>query len=283
MITDTTVVPETTAPPDITAGPPAPNQAGAHGRAALRPENQRSQAWREFRNGARATLPLVIGATPFGLIFGAVAVNSGLSVWATAAMSLFVFAGASQFVAAGLAASGAGVLIIVLTTFVVNLRHSLYAVTLSPYVKNLPQRWLLPLGFSLTDETFLIAVERYQDAESSPAKHWYQAGSALFMYLNWQVWTSVGIFAGQALPDPGSWGLDFALVVTFVGMLVPGLRTRPLLVCALAAGVSAVLLAGLPNRLGLLAASLVGVAAGVLVEAGRRQNKPQAKRAGGSR
>jgi 4-azaleucine resistance transporter AzlC len=216
----------------------------------------------------RATLPLVVGATPFGIIFGAVAVNSGLSAWATAALSLFVFAGASQFVAAGLVAGGAGLLIIVLTTFVVNLRHGLYAITLAPFVHRLPQRWLLPLGFSLTDETFLVAEERYRQPDGSPYKHWYHAGSALFMYTNWQVWTWVGIFAGQALPDPASWGLDFALVVTFVGMLIPGLRSRPMLVCALAAGVAAVLLAGLPNRLGLLAASLVGVAAGVLAEKG---------------
>ena len=226
----------------------------------------RAERWREFRAGARATFPLVVGAMPFGLIFGAVAVNSGLSAWGAAALSLFVFAGASQFVAAGLVASGAGLLIIVLTTFVVNLRHSLYAVTLSPYVKHLPQRWLLPLGFSLTDETFLVAVERYQQPDASPYKHWYQAGSALFMYANWQFWTWVGILAGQALPDPGGWGLDFALVVTFIGMLIPGLRSRPMIVCALAAGVAALLLAGLPNRLGLLAATLIGVAAGLLTE-----------------
>lgn len=230
------------------------------------PATQRAEQWHEFRAGARDSLPLIIGATPFGIIFGAVAVNSGLSVWATAALSLFVFAGASQFVAAGLVAGGAGVLIIVLTTFVVNLRHGLYAVTLSPYVKHLPQNWLLPLGFSLTDETFLVAVERYQQADASPHKHWYQAGSALFMYVNWQLWTWVGIFAGQSLPDPNSWGLDFALVVTFVGMLVPGLRTRPLLVCALVAGTSAILFAGLPNQLGLLAATLAGVGAGMLAE-----------------
>jgi 4-azaleucine resistance transporter AzlC len=226
--------------------------------------------WREFRAGMRASLPLVIGATPFGIIFGAVAVNSGLSVWATAALSLFVFAGASQFVAAGLVASGAGLLIIILTTFVVNLRHSLYAVTLAPYVKGLPQRWLLPLGFSLTDETFLVAEDRYRRPDASPYKHWYQAGSAFFMYTNWQVWTWVGILAGQALPDPAGWGLDFALVVTFIGMLIPGLRSRPLLVCALVAGIAAILLAGLPNRLGLLAATLIGVASGVLVEKSTR-------------
>jgi len=99
----------------------------------------------EFWGGVRATIPLVIGAIPFGIIFGALAVNSGLSAGATAAMSAFVFAGSSQFIAAGLFGGGAGVLIIILTTFVVNLRHSLYSVTLAPHMKHLPQRWLAPL------------------------------------------------------------------------------------------------------------------------------------------
>jgi 4-azaleucine resistance transporter AzlC len=245
---------------------PAAAKDKAHEASERRSTGARSEQWREFRAGARDTLPLVVGATPFGIIFGAVAVNSGLSAWATAAMSLFVFAGSSQFVAAGLVAGGAGLLVIVLTTLVVNLRHSLYSVTLAPFVKHLPQRWLLPLGFSLTDETFLVAVDRYRRPDASPYKHWYQAGSAVFMYANWQVWTWVGIFAGQALPNPESWGLDFALVVTFVGMLVPSLRSRPMVVCALAAGAAAILLSGLPNQLGLMAAALAGVAAGVLAE-----------------
>jgi 4-azaleucine resistance transporter AzlC len=226
----------------------------------------RAEQWREFRAGAKATLPLVVGAIPFGIIFGAVAVNSGLSVWTTAALSLFVFAGSSQFVAAGLVAGGAGLFVIVLTTFVVNLRHSLYAVTLAPFVKQLPQRWLLALGFTLTDETFLVAVERYRQPDGSPYTHWFQAGSAMFMYLNWQLCTWIGILAGRALPNPAGWGLDFALVVTFVGMLVPGLRSRPMLICAIAAAAAAVLLAALPNKLGLLAATLAGVAAGMLAE-----------------
>ena len=179
---------------------------------------------------------------------------------------MFVFAGASQFVAAGLVASGAGLAVIILTTFVVNLRHSLYAVSLAPYVKHLPQRWLLPLGFTLTDETFLVAVERYRQPDASPNKHWYQAGSAAFMYLNWQLCTWIGIAAGKSLPNPASWGLDFALVVTFIGMLIPGLRSRPMIACAIVAGATAVLSSGLPNRLGLMVATLAGVAAGMLVE-----------------
>ncbi len=220
----------------------------------------------EFWHGFRATLPLVVGAIPFGVIFGALAVNSGLSAGAAAAMSAFVFAGSSQFIAAGLFGSGAGILIIVLTTFVVNLRHSLYSITLAPHMKHLPQRWLAPLGFWLTDESFLVVIERYRQPDASPYKHWFFLGSAIFMYVNWNLCTWIGIIAGQTLPNPAGWGLDFALVVTFIGMVAPGLRSRPVAASVLAAGLAAILLAGLPNRLGLIVAALAGVAAGMLAE-----------------
>jgi predicted branched-subunit amino acid permease len=97
----------------------------------------------EFWAGVKATFPLVVGAIPFGIIFGALATTSGLSAGGALAMSLFVFAGSSQFIAAKLIATGTGAVLIILTTFVVNLRHAHYAASLAPYMKHLPQRWLL--------------------------------------------------------------------------------------------------------------------------------------------
>jgi 4-azaleucine resistance transporter AzlC len=220
----------------------------------------------EFWQGVRATFPLVVGAIPFGIIFGAVAVSGGLSAAATMGMSLFVFAGSAQFVAAGLVAAGAGVAIIVLTTFVVNLRHALYAASLAPHMKGLPHRWLLPLGFWLTDESYLVVIDRYLQEDESPYKHWFFLGSALFMYINWQLCTFIGIRAGQAIPNPESWGLEFALPVTFIGMLVPMLKDRPVIACVVVAGVSAVLFHGLPNQLGLIVAALLGVGTGALLQ-----------------
>jgi 4-azaleucine resistance transporter AzlC len=225
----------------------------------------------EFWAGVRATLPLVIGAIPFGIIFGAVAVTNGLSPAAALGMSVFVYAGSAQFVAANMVASAAPIPLIVLTTFVVNLRHALYSATLAPYMKLLPQRWLLPLGFWLTDETFVTVVQRYQQDDASPYKQWYHLGSSVFMYSNWQLSTLVGIVAGQSIQNPQRWGLDFALVVTFIGMLVPMLSSRPALVAAVVAGVTAVLANGLENKLGLLLAALLGMVAGVIVER-RNQN-----------
>ena len=220
----------------------------------------------EFWNGAKATFPLVVGAIPFGIIFGALAVTSGLSIPGTMGMSAFVFAGSSQFIAAGLIATGAGVGTIILTTFIVNLRHALYATTLAPHMKYLSQKWLVPLGFWLTDETFVVAAQRYDRPDSSPYKHWFTLGSALFMYINWQLCTYIGLIAGSAIPDPASWGLDFAMIVTFIGMLVPMVKDRPVLIAVLVAGVSAVASNGLPNQMGLFIAALLGITAGIIAE-----------------
>lgn len=220
----------------------------------------------EFRAGMKAIIPLVVGAIPFGIIFGALASTSGLSPAATQGMSLFVFAGSAQFIAAGLVASGTSTIIIVLTTLVVNLRHMLYATTLAPHMQDLPHRWLLPLGFWLTDESFVVAIQRYQQLDQSPYKHWFFLGSAVLMYANWQLCTFIGILAGQWIDDPMRWGLDFAMIVTFIGMLVPMVRTRPMFAAVFVAGAAALILRGLPHQLGLIAAALAGVAAGVLLE-----------------
>jgi 4-azaleucine resistance transporter AzlC len=218
----------------------------------------------EFWAGVRATIPLVIGAIPFALIFGASAVTGGLSAAGAAAMSALVFAGSAQFIAVGLVAAGAGVAVIVFTTWIVNLRHALYAISLAPHMKHLSQRWLAPLSFWLTDETFVVVIQRYGRNDASPFKHWYYLGSALFMYVNWQICTWIGIWVGRSVADPLAWGLDFALVVTFIGMLVPMLRERPALLAAAAAGGCSVLFYALPHQLGLVLATVVGVGVGVV-------------------
>jgi 4-azaleucine resistance transporter AzlC len=223
----------------------------------------------EFWAGCRAVTPLVIGSIPFGIIFGTLAASSGLSFGGTVAMSAFVFAGSSQFVALGLLTAGTALPLIILTTFVVNLRHLLYSVSLIPYVQPLPQSWKLPLGFWLTDEAFAVAIARYNQPDRSPYKHWYHLGVALFMYVNWQFCTLVGLTLGQMIPNAASWGLDFAMSVTFIGMVIPYLTTRPnqpMIAAVVVAGIAALLAHGLPHQLGLMVAAIAGIATGVIAE-----------------
>ncbi|MCL4257844.1 MAG: AzlC family ABC transporter permease [Anaerolineales bacterium] len=227
-----------------------------------------------FLAGARDTFPLLVGAWPFGLIYGALGIASGLSPLATAAMSAVVFAGSAQFIAVSLVAAGTPVLVIALTTFVVNARHILYAATLAPQLKGLSTRWLAPLGFWLTDESFVVAAKGFEARTTPHERKWYLLGSELAMFLNWQIATWVGIAAGQAIPDPASWGLEFALVVTFLGMLVPMLKGRPELISVLVAAATALLAVNLPHRSGLLLAAVLGILAGLLAEQAWPRKEP---------
>ncbi|WP_210396639.1 AzlC family ABC transporter permease [Motiliproteus sediminis] len=215
-----------------------------------------------FRAGARATLPLIIGAIPFGILFGTLAGPSGLSVAATLAMSLIVFAGSAQFIALGLLAGGAGIGVIVATTFVVNLRHLLYSAALVERVKSLPQRWRVPMAFWLTDETFAAVSNRLLTHERDPNPHWFYLGSALAMYTNWQLCTWLGVALGELFPDMTNWGLDFAMSVTFIGMVAPYLRSRPMWLCVITAAAMAMATWQLPHKLGLIVAALCAIAVG---------------------
>ena len=226
------------------------------------PSDRRAEFWA----GLRATLPLMAGVIPFGIIFGALAVAGGIPAGIAGAMSAFVFAGSAQLIAAGLIANGAGLVVVVTTTFFVNLRHNLYAATLAPHVRRLPQRWLLALAFWLTDETYLVVIQRYARHDHSPHKHWFHLGSALTMYTSWQAATWLGIWAGGSIPNPAGWGLDFALPATFIGMLAPIVRDRSMILCVTVAGALSLALNGLPNQFGLIIAVCAGALAGYLAQ-----------------
>jgi len=216
--------------------------------------------------GARDTIPLIVGAIPFGILFGTLGISAGLSWWAVMGMSLFVFAGSSQFVAASLVSQGVGSIVIIITTFVVNLRHGLYAASIGRYLAGLPRRWLLPLGFTLTDETYAVVIKRFASDGDVDLRRWYYAGSAALMYTNWQLCTALGIVFGTKLQHFGDLGLEFAMVVTFIGIVIPLIKNYPMLVCAIVASGVAVVLNALPHKLGLFVGAIAGIAIGWLLQ-----------------
>jgi 4-azaleucine resistance transporter AzlC len=214
-------------------------------------------------DGARDQLPLLLGVAPFGMIFGALALTAGIPPLEAQGFSLFVFAGSAQFIAAGLIADSVPPVIIVLTIMVVNLRHMLYSATFSSYFQHLPARWKAALAWLLTDEAFVVASIRYQRSDTFLA-HWYTLGTGLTLWLAWQLSTAIGIFLGTHIP--AHWSLDFALPLTFLALISPTLSDRPAWAAALSAGILAVVLAGLPYKLGLLLAASLGIAVGIIIE-----------------
>jgi 4-azaleucine resistance transporter AzlC len=219
---------------------------------------------KNFWAGVRAEAPLLIGVFPFGMIYGALALNAGLSKPAAQAMSSIVFAGSSQFITAQLIHDSVPGFVIVLTIAVVNLRHMLYSASLAPYLASLSTRWKTLLSYLLTDEAYAATVIHYEKEGTTPFGHWFFLGAGFSLWFTWQVSTALGIFLGTAIPE--SWSLDFALPLTFIAMVVPVLKNRAAMAAALSAGVVALLAYSLPYKLGLILAALVGIVVGTLLE-----------------
>jgi 4-azaleucine resistance transporter AzlC len=220
-----------------------------------------------LRQGFIATLPLILGSFPFGVIFGALGIQSDLGIPGTIGMSLVVFAGSAQFVAVGLVAAQAPLLLILLITFIVNLRHILYSAAVAPRFHGIPRYWRMIIAFGLTDESFAVVSDRFR---KSDARHehdlGFYLGSFLTMYISWNIWTLMGIFLSTRLPSIGDYGLDFAMSATFIGMIVPYLDRKSMLAAALVSGITAFFTIGLPLKLGLIISAIGGLLAGFLLE-----------------
>lgn len=222
---------------------------------------------KEMRRGAVMMIPMIIGGIPFGLLFGSLASSYGLSPWFAVAMSAIVFAGSAQFVALGLIVMHAPLWVIVSTTFVVNLRHLLYAADMVKYVKHLPMRLRLLMGFGLIDETYAVIRPMYARRElDEETGHQVYLGSFFSFYLMWNTTTIIGVVAGELVPGMSQWGLEFAMVATFIGIITPYLKRSPFRLAMVTAAVASVLLVNLPNNLGMLIASLIGVVTGYASE-----------------
>ena len=223
-----------------------------------------SKKQRAFWAGVRAELPLLLGVAPFGMIYGVLALSAGLAPAPAQMMSSIVFAGSAQFITAQLIRDAVPGFVIVLTIAVVNLRHMLYSASIAPYMRSLPVGWKVLLSYLLTDEAYAVTIHNYEQEESNPTGHWFFLGAGLTLWTSWQLSTAAGILLGTTLPE--SWPLDFALPVTFIALIIPALKDRPAIAASLLAGIVALLTYGLPYKLGLMLAGLLGIIVGTWLE-----------------
>ena len=150
----------------------------------------------EWLAGTHSAVPIMLGYVPVGIAYGVMARQAGLSTWQTVLMSLTVYGGASEMMAAGMVAQGAAVLTIVLTTFILNLRH----IIMSTCVFNQMQGGRLPVrmlaAFGVTDETFAV----YTTTANAPRTPRYFFSMALCSYLSWALGSWLGAIATGLLP-----------------------------------------------------------------------------------
>lgn len=216
-----------------------------------------------FMAGVRAATPILLGAIPFGLAVGVAAIEADLSPAQGMATSLLIFAGAAQLAAIQLVDSGLPLLML-LTALVINLRLAIYSASLAPHLHHLPNRWRWLLAYFLTDQAYAVSLSRYQAGMARTDKHWYYLGAGASIWLVYQLVCAIGLTIGAGVPS--GWSLDFIIPLTFLGLLVPTVRDRGTLIAALSAAGAAVMLIGLPLKLGPLVAALLGIGAGLLVE-----------------
>jgi 4-azaleucine resistance transporter AzlC len=216
-----------------------------------------------FRRGVRDVSPLLLGIVPFGLVAGIAAIEAGLSVPQALGMSVVVFAGASQLAAIELIGEGAPLSVIVATAVVINLRMLMYSASIAPYFASLPGRVRSGLAYLLTDQAYALSISRYRNAADADRVGYY-LGAALTLWVVWQITTVAGALVQAGIP--ASLGLDFAVPLVFLALLVPAMEDGPTTVAGLVGGTVATVAAGLPLNMGLLVGASVGIGAGLLAE-----------------
>ena len=225
--------------------------------------------------GLKAIFPLCVGAFPFSFIVGAISINAGMSVLQSTLWSLTVFAGSAQMVALGLIQSSTEIIVIFITTFVINLRHILYSASLSEYVKeyNMPTRMLMSYG--LTDEVYAATIGEIK--QEKPGRQWFYLAAMFGFWINWVVADFCGAMIGSSFPHIADYGLDFAMVAAFIAIVIPQVKKRECIVAAVVATVTGILLSGLPYSLGLVIAAVIGVYAGYRMDLSTEQMEGKIK------
>jgi predicted branched-subunit amino acid permease len=217
-----------------------------------------------MRDGARAILPLSIGAFPFGLAYGVTVVESAMYDFVGWLASFIVLAGASQLAVSDLIDEGAPWFVIVGTGLVINARFMMYSGALAPAFSQFPRRWRIPLAHLMTDQSTVTSLLYDRGEPDARRRFAYYVGAGLSFAASWWVGTTIGVVIGATIP--AELQIGFAAPLMFIALAVPSVRDRAALVAA-AVGFSITILAkDAPMNTGLLIGAGAGIAFGVLAQ-----------------
>ena len=214
-------------------------------------------------DGAKTMFPLVIPGIPFGLVLGVAISETMVNQWIAWSSSWIIFAGSAQFVAVELLDGGAGWLVIAITVWVINARHIMYSAAMVGDYVGAPKWWRYLTSYVLVDQAFAMTSTQDKTLPLSYRMS-YLLGGGMAAWVLWQVWVTIGILAGDVVPD--SWSLEFAIPILFGTLMILAINNFPGAVAATVGGVIAVVAADFPNGTGLLVGAFFGVAAGGLAE-----------------
>lgn len=216
------------------------------------------------REGFRVAFPQSIGLIPWALVTGVAMVTAGFTPLQAMGMNVIVFAGVAQLGTLPLIVAGAPLWLIVTTALVLNLRFLIFSAAIAQGFRGIGagKRWLS--SYLLIDGVFAACFEKMLTHEDRRWRLGYYLAPSIWSWLLWQVFALTGVLAAGSIPR--NWSIEFMATIALIVILLPMTKFRPMLVAAATGGSMAVLLHGMPLRLGVIVAIIAGIGAGFLAE-----------------
>ncbi len=215
----------------------------------------------QFLQGMKAGIPVIFGFITAGMAFGVLARQATLTPLQTLCMSIFVYAGASQMLAAGLLMQGAGIFSIVLATFIINLRHLIMSTCVAEKLPTLSVPKKLVSAWGITDESFGIFTTAPKENNNFP----FLLGIILVSYPSWCLGSFLGAVTVDLLPPIITASMNIALYAMFISLVVPGASKswRLTLLVVFTAICNSILVRYMASSWAIIASTLIGAAVGV--------------------
>ena len=216
-----------------------------------------------FIKGILDILPLMIPVVPFGIIYGVIGVEIGLSPMEVFAMSFVIFAGSSQIAFAQLFAAGASPLVMISSVAVINSRHILYGAVLAEYLGKLRLTWKILLSYLMADQAFSVSSAYFKKNVKNKNVHFHMLGSGLTLWSLWQLSTLIGIVLGNIVP--AQLGLEFAIPLTFFSLILSELRKLDHVIIILISGICSVLTYNFPFKIYIIFSAIFSLIISIMI------------------
>lgn len=224
------------------------------------------------REGFVAFLPVSVGLIPWALVVGMAMTSAGFTPLQAMGMNIVVFAGTAQLGTLPLIVDNAPLWLILATGLALNLRFLIFSAGIAPGFRGIGTGWRWLCGHLLTDGSFAVCYDKLMQVDDPRWRLGYYLITGIWTWLLWQTFALAGIFAAGIVPK--NWSLEFMATIALIVLLVPMAKSRPMLVAAVVGGGSAVLLRGMPLRLGVVTAICLGIAAGFAAEHWQEKSRP---------
>lgn len=217
--------------------------------------------WQIFKQGVLQELPLQLGVFPFGIIYGVMAIESGLTFLQALLMSSIIFGGASQIAFVQLLSNSTPYGVIVTTVGAINSRHLLYSISMVEYLNKLSLSWRVTLAYLLTDEAYAVSIRKFINNSDNSILHYHLLGSGITLFLSWQISTLFGVWLGNDLPE--FLDLQFIIPLTFIAIIIPMIKSKSTLITVISSGISALFFKNLDINFWIILSGLTGILAGM--------------------